>query len=181
MSTDTTADAPTADGMPAEGSAPKEHWFARLGRFSARRRRPLMLFWLIAALAAAPLAITVNSSLSGAGWEAQGSIAQRVRDELRTNFSQVGAEAAVVVVHQNTPITHNPGAVQAIVQALTDAPAVKAVADPLTMPAAAGLISQDGMTALVPVELAARNDAQRPRSAGFVIERVASLSLWGTC
>ncbi len=25
---------------------PPQHWFARLGRFSARRRKPVMLLWL---------------------------------------------------------------------------------------------------------------------------------------
>ena len=177
MSTNTTVDAPTADRQPAPQPVSKEHWLARLGRFSARRRRPLMLFWLLAALTAAPLAITVSGSLSGAGWEAQGSIAQRVRDELRTNFAQVGAEAAVVVVHQATPISQDPGATRAIVQSLTGAAGVKAVADPLTMPADAGLISADGLTALVPVELAASRDAQLPESAGLVIDRVAAIAL----
>ena len=47
-----------------------------------------MLVWLIAALAAVSLAITVNGALSGAGGEAQGSIAQRVRDELGTDFPE---------------------------------------------------------------------------------------------
>ena len=98
-----------------------EHWFARLGRFSVRRRRPLMLFWLVVALAAAPLAITVSGALSGAGWEAQGSIAQQVRDELRNDFPQVGAEAAVVVIHQDPPIADDPAAVHAVVTALTGA------------------------------------------------------------
>ncbi|MGZ4725672.1 MAG: hypothetical protein ACXV8L_15820, partial [Ilumatobacteraceae bacterium] len=124
MST-TTLDAPTADE-----STPPDHWFARLGRFSARRRKPVMLLWLIAAFAAAPLAISVSGALSGAGWEAQGSIAQRVRDELRTDFPQVGAEAAVVVIHQDTPIATDPAAVTAIVKGLTGAKGVQAVADP---------------------------------------------------
>jgi len=136
-----------------------------------------MLVWLIAALAAAPLAITVNGALSGAGWEAQGSIAQRVRDELRTDFPQVGAEAAVVVVHQNTSFRNDDTAVSAIVTALTGADGVKAVANPLTMPADSGLISTDGLTALIPVELAATEDAKLPISAGLVIDSVASLTM----
>ena len=74
--------------------------FGRLARFSVRRRRPIMLAWLILTVAAAPLAIGVSSALSGAGWEAQGSIAQTVRDELRADFPMVGAESAIVVVHQ---------------------------------------------------------------------------------
>ncbi len=167
----------TLDTPPVDQSTPPDHWFARLGRFSARRRKPVMLLWLTAALAAAPLAISVNGALSGAGWEAQGSIAQRVRDELRTEFPQVGAEAAVVVIHQDTPIATDPAAVEAIVQGLAGAEGVQAVADPLAMPADSGLISQDGLTALVPVELAATSDAQRPESAGLVIDHVAIVAL----
>ena len=109
------------------GGSPTEHWFSRLGRFSARRRKPVMLVWLLIALAAAPLAITLNGALSGAGWEAQGSIAQRVRDELRSNFPQVGAEAAIVVVHQPTPFSAHPPALNAVVKGLTGAEGVKAV------------------------------------------------------
>ena len=67
--------------------AGREHWFARLGRFSARRRRTVMLVWLVLTLATAPLAVTLTGALSGAGWEAQGSIAQRVRDScVRTSL-----------------------------------------------------------------------------------------------
>jgi len=163
----------------ATTSPHKEHLFARIGRFSARRRKPLMLIWLIVALGAAPLANTVNGSLSGAGWEAQGSIAQQVRDELRSDFPQLGAEAAVVVVQQSTPIAEDPSAVQAIVQGLNGTEGVRAVADPTTMPPEAGLISQDGRTALVPVQLEAAEDAELPESAGAVIKTVRGLTLPG--
>ena len=167
----------TATSTSSSSPSSPEHWFARLGRFSARRRKPLMLVWLIAVAVAAPLAITVNSSLSGAGWEAQGSIAQRVRDELRNDFPQVGAEAAVVVIQQRTPIANDDSNVSAVVAGLNGAKGVRAVADPLAMPPDSGLISADGLTVLVPVELAADNDSALPESAGLVIERVASLTL----
>ena len=42
--------------------------------------------WVLLALAAAPLAVSVYSALSGAGWDAQGSTAQTVRQELRRDF-----------------------------------------------------------------------------------------------
>ena len=161
----------------SSSSAPKEHLFARIGRFSARRRKPLMIVWLVVILAAAPLAVTVSKALSGAGWEAQGSVAQRVRDELRADFPTLGAEAAVVVVHQTTPISKDASAVQLVVKSLTGAGGVKAVADPTAMPPEAGLISRDGLTALVPVDLVAGKDAQRPESAGKVIHEVAKLTL----
>lgn len=157
-------------------SSAKEHLFARIGRFSARRRKPLMIVWLLVALGAAPLAVTVNGALSGAGWEAQGSIAQQVRDELRSDFPQLGAEAAVVVVQQATPIAGDPSNVQKVLTALQGAEGVKGTADPIAMPADSGLISQDGLTALIPVQLAARHDADLPESAGAVIDTVRGLT-----
>ena len=157
--------------------AAEKHWFARLGRFSARRHRSLMLAWLVLTLAAAPLAVTLNGALSGAGWEAQGSIAQRVRDELRSDFPHVGAEAAVVVINQPSPVADDGSAVAAVIAALDGSPGVKAVADPMSMPADAGLVSADGRTVLIPVELSAGSDADLPESAGEVIAAVGSLDL----
>ncbi len=165
-------------GSDSHNGPAREHWFSRLGRFSANRRRPVMLVWLAIALAAAPLALTLTSALSGAGWEAQGSTAQRVRDELRRDFPSVGAEAAVVVLHQNPPGSGGvKAAVPSILASLKGSPGVKAVADPLAMPPDSGLISRDGATILIPVELDATKDAQRPESAAEVIHTVKGLNL----
>ena len=46
---------------------PADHYFARLGRFGANRRRLVMLVWLVAVLAAAPLAITLTGGAVGCG------------------------------------------------------------------------------------------------------------------
>ena len=89
-----------------------------------------MAVWLVVALAAAPLALTLTGALSGAGWEAQGSIAQQVRDELRRDFPELGAEAAVVVYTQAAPIAEDPSGLQALVAALQDAPGAASVVDP---------------------------------------------------
>jgi RND superfamily putative drug exporter len=132
MSTVTATPAPSSPSALAANEA--EHWFARLGRFGVRRRRPLLVVWLLAVVVAAPFAITVSGALSGAGWEAQGSIAQRVRDELRQDFPGVMAEAAVVVVQQPTPIAEDDAAVRAVISGLTGADGVAAVADPLCRP-----------------------------------------------
>ena len=67
---------------------------------------------MLVAFAAAPLALTLTGALSGAGWEAQGSTAQRVRDEIRRDFPHLGAEAPVVVYHQQTADRGGPGAAQ---------------------------------------------------------------------
>ncbi len=151
--------------------------FSRLAAFSARHRRGVIVTWLLIAFAAAPLALTLTGALSGAGWEAQGSTAQQVRDELRRDFPQLGAEDPVVVYHQQTPIENDPAALQQLVAQLQQAPRTRAVANPLVLPASAGLISRDGRTALIPVAQVVHNDAQRPVAAGALGTYVEKLTL----
>jgi RND superfamily putative drug exporter len=161
----------------AGGNSGKQPWFARMARFSGTHPRAVMVVWLVATLAAAPLALTLSGALSGAGWEAQGSTSVEVRDELRRDFPQLGAEAAVVVYRQITPMSQDPGGLTTMVAELQGAPGAAAVVDPLTRPAEAGLVSEDGRTALIPVQLTAENDAELPESAGLLIDHVNGLTL----
>ncbi len=151
--------------------------FSRLAASMARHRRAVILVWLVVVLAAAPLAITLTKSLSGAGWDAKGSIAEQVRMELREDFPALGAENPIVVYRQDTPISENPAGLQALVAELADGPRVLSVLDPLSMPPEAGMISQDGMTALVPVEQKVGADKDRPEAAGALGEFVGELTL----
>lgn len=178
------ADPPDAHSAPVHPEHELSHldtrhqpWFARLGRFAGRRRKRVMLIWLLVTLLAAPLALTVEHALSGAGWDAAGSTSAKVRDELRRDFPQIGAESAVVVVHQDTPVSQDPAAVQQLVADLQTAPGAAQVLDPLTLPAEAGMVSQDGRTILIPVDLWAKKDADRPESAGKLIDHVKAVSL----
>jgi RND superfamily putative drug exporter len=151
--------------------------FSRLAAFSARHRRAVIGVWLLVAFAAAPLALTLTGALSGAGWEAQGSTAQIVRDEIRRDFPTLGAEDPVVVYHQSTAITTDPAPLTQLVAELQRSPRARAVANPLTLPAAAGLISPDGHTALVPVDQIVNKDAERPVAAGALGAYVNKLKL----
>ena len=163
-----------------EPSAPPDEraLFSRLAASMARHRRAVIITWLVVAFAAAPLALTLSSALSGAGWEAQGSIAQEVRDELRRDFPALGAENPIVVYHQATPIATDPSGLQSLVtRSSQGAPRATAVADPLTLPAEAGLVSPDGRTALIPVAQRVTSDAQRPIAAGELGDYVAGLQL----
>jgi RND superfamily putative drug exporter len=126
--------------------------FSRLAASMARHRKAVILLWLVVTIAAAPLAISLTKALSGAGWDAKGSTAEKVRAELRNDFPAMGAENPVVVYHQATPIADDPAGLQSLVAELAKGPRVLSVVDPLAMPPEAGMISQDGMTALVPVE-----------------------------
>jgi len=68
------------------GEKRRDGLLARIGRTAGRRPRRVLALWAICVVVAAPLAVTLTGALSGAGWEAQGSTAQRVRDELRWDF-----------------------------------------------------------------------------------------------
>jgi len=161
----------------SDGHVQGHGWFGALARFTGRRRRTVMLVWLAVVLLAAPLAVTSSGALSGAGWEAQGSTAQEVRDELRRDFPQLGAEAAIVMYHQDAPVAGDPAGVQAVVAHLDGASGATTVVDPLAQPAESGLVSPDGRTVLIPVGLAAEEDADLPESAGALIDHVADLDV----
>ena len=149
----------------------------RIAIFSARHRKLVMVVWAIVALGAAPLAVTLNGALSGAGWEAQGSTSQQVRDELRQDFAGLGAEAAFVVYQQEAPLADDGAGLDALVTALADAPGAMQVVDPRQMPAESGLFAMDGRTALIPVALQAEEDADLPESAGELGDFVADFEL----
>jgi RND superfamily putative drug exporter len=128
-----------------------------------------MLIWLVVVIAAAPLAIGLSGALSGAGWDAQGSDAEKVRQELRTDFPEVGSEAAMIVVTQSQSVMDSPETVSALAAAAATAPGSTGAVNPLDMPMESGLISQDQKTAIIPVILAYEQDADLPKSAGEVM------------
>ena len=129
----------------------KKALFSRLAASMARHRGVVILVWLVVTLAAAPLAISLTKALSGAGWDAKGSTAEKVRLELRKDFPALGAENPVVVVQQSKPFAQDPTAINELVKSLAEGPHVTGVVNPLSMPAEAGMVSQDGKTALIPV------------------------------
>jgi RND superfamily putative drug exporter len=151
--------------------------FSRLAASMARHRRAVISLWAVVTLAAAPLALTLTDALSGAGWDAKGSTAERVRLELRRDFPSLGAENPIVVYAQETPIADDPAGLQSLEAALTDGPRVLSVADPLAMPAEAGMVSEDGRTALIPVEQRVTEDKERPEAAGELGDYVSGLTL----
>lgn len=117
------------------------HLFDRLARWVADNSRLVLLVWVLLIAVMAPLAVTLQSGLSGAGWDASGSESEQVRDELQANFPEVGAEAATVIVHQENPFESDPAALEQVVVAMESAPDSTILANPLQAPAEAGLIS----------------------------------------
>ncbi len=155
----------------------------RVADLAVRRRGRVISVWTLLVIVAAPLAVTLTGALSGAGWDAQGSIAESVRAELRSDFPELGAESAIVVYRQGVPIDEDPEGLATLVDALGAAPGAASVADPVALGPDAGLVSPDGRTALVPVALDAAADSDLPESAGevgdFVDDLVADGALPG--
>ena len=143
---------------------------ASIARFSVAKKKTVMLLWAILTIAAAPLAISLTSALSGAGWDAQGSEAQIVRNELRTQFPQVGAEAAMIVVQQDQSVQVSPLAVETLAKGASTAPGSAGAMNPLEMPKESGLVSMDGKTIIIPVMLDGAEDADLPIAAGHLME-----------
>jgi RND superfamily putative drug exporter len=139
------------------------------------RRRFVIAAWIVLVAIAAPLALSLTGALSGAGWEAQGSTATRVRDELRSDFAALGTEAAMVVYRQDAPLSGDTTGLDRLVAELQAAPGAKSVMDPTKLPPEAGLFSPDGHTVLIPVDLRAAEDADRPESAAALMAYVQGL------
>ena len=140
----------------------------------ARHRRAVILVWLVVTLAAAPLAITLTKALSGAGWDAKGSTAEQVRMELRPT-SRRSAENPIVVYRQDTPIGWIRPACGRSRPSWRQDRGIS-VTDPLAMPPEAGMISQDGLTAVL-VEQQIEEDKDRPEAAGELGRFVGGLTI----
>jgi putative drug exporter of the RND superfamily len=120
----------------------------RLGRFSAGHRRGVFLAWIAIAVGMGALAPRVETALSGAGWQANGSESVAVREEARRGFGGAGAYALQVVVHSERSTATDPAfrrTVARVERVLAADPAVRNVVPP--RPRAS--ISAGGHTAIV--------------------------------
>ena len=120
----------------------------RLGRFSASHRRGVFLVWIAIAVGAGVLAPRVETALSGAGWQANGSESVVVREEAQHGFAGAGAYALQVVVRSAQLTTADPAfrrTVARVERGLAANPAVRSVVPP--RPGAS--IAADGHTAIV--------------------------------
>jgi RND superfamily putative drug exporter len=134
---------------PASDSRHNRDWgpLGRLGRWAATHRRTVALSWLVVGGVLAVFAPKVETALSGAGWQANGSQSVQVRDLAQRHFGGAASSALQVVVHARTAVTAPD--VQAVIghaaALLRSDPRVASVLPPV--PAVS--ISRDGHTAIV--------------------------------
>jgi putative drug exporter of the RND superfamily len=139
--------------MSAAVPVPVEHPEAvgpigRLGRFAADHVRAVSIAWALVAVALAVFAPKVETALSGAGWQANGSQSVQARTLIQKNFGGLASSAPIVVIHSsnltaNSPVFHaTVGRAEAILRSDSRISTV-------VLPQPGVSISRDGHTALI--------------------------------
>jgi RND superfamily putative drug exporter len=120
----------------------------RLGGFMADHLRAVALSWAVLAVALGVFAPSVETALSGAGWQANGSQSVAARNLIQANFAGLSSSALMVVVHSPPLTTADPPFQQTLtrVERLLRGNAHVASVQP---PRAGSTISADGHTAVV--------------------------------
>src|SRR2546423_3984460 len=136
----------------------------RLGAFGARRRRTVMLGWLIALVAVAGLGISIGGSLQNTK-SIPGSPAQTALTRMDRHWPRPDSQSAQIVF-QTSPghrLTEPAfaGPLHESLAAAARVAGVTAVADP----AADGMISPDGRTAVADVDFTTAKDKDVPVAA----------------
>jgi len=120
----------------------------RLGRWAAEHVRAVAIAWAVVAIGLAMFAPKVETALSGAGWQANGSESVRARALIQQNFHGLSSSALMVVLHSPTLTAGEPGfrnTVARVEMVLRSDSRVGSVAAPV----AGASISRDGHTAVV--------------------------------
>ena len=120
----------------------------RLGRWMVDHVRVVAVSWVIVAVALGVFAPSVETALSGAGWQANGSQSVQARQLIQRNFGGLSSSALIVVVHSNSTTVSDPAfrtTVSRVQHLLRSNGSVATVVPPR----AGASISADGHTALV--------------------------------
>ena len=81
----------------------------RLGRWTVDHGRAVAVAWLIIGVGFGFFAPKVESALSGAGWQANGSQSVQARDLIQANFAGLSSSALIVVVHSESQTVSDGG------------------------------------------------------------------------
>jgi RND superfamily putative drug exporter len=120
----------------------------RLGRWTADHVRAVAIAWAVVAVAFGAFAPRVESALSGAGWQANGSESVRARQLIQDNFAGLSSSALMVVVHSPSQTVTSPGFRQTVAAVEGVLRTNKHVAS-VQPPRPGATISADGHTAVV--------------------------------
>jgi RND superfamily putative drug exporter len=161
----------------------------RLGRWTADHARAVAIAWALVALALGAFAPKVESALSGAGWQANGSQSVQARRLIQQSFAGRSSSALTVVVHSQSETVSSSGFRSAIarVEAVLRADGHVASVQP---PRRGASISADGHTAIVtagangdPTAMVAAADTLKARlkaagSPGVSVSLTGASGMW---
>ena len=161
----------------------------RLGSWTADHVRAVSIAWLLVAVVLAAFAPKVETALSGAGWQANGSQSVQARGLIQRNFAGLSSSALMVVVHSSQESAASPAFRQTISRVehiLRTDPRVASVQPPR----ARASISSDGHTALVmagakgdPTRMVAAADKLKSKlraagAAGVTVSLTGASGMW---
>jgi RND superfamily putative drug exporter len=144
----TVVDRPIRASAPALEQPEAVGPIGRLGRWAADHVRAVAIAWAVLALALGLFAPRVESALSGAGWQANGSESVQARALIERNFAGLSSSALMVVLHSQQLTTSDAGfrtTVARVERVLRANSRVRSVVPPH----ASSSISSDGHTAVV--------------------------------
>ena len=161
----------------------------RLGRWTADHIRTVAIAWAIVAIALGVFAPKVETALSGAGWQANGSDSVQARTLIQANFAGLSSSALMVVVHSQRLTAGDPGFRKTIgsVERVLRTNAHVGVVD---APRAGSSISADGHTAVVtagakgdPTAMVAAADTLKSKlkaagTAGVSVSLTGASGMW---
>ena len=142
LSATTRPPARAADHPPAVGPV------GRLGRWTAEHVRAVSIAWAVVAVALAAFAPRVETALSGAGWQANGSESVEARTLIQRNFAGLSSSALMVVVHSPDRTSDAPAFRQTLARVERILQGDARVAS-VQAPRAGATIARDGHTAVV--------------------------------
>src|ERR671937_742494 len=161
----------------------------RLGRFAANHVRAVVVAWAVVAVALAAFAPKVETALSGAGWQANGSESVQARTLIQRSFAGLSSSALMVVVHSSRDTAASPTFRQTVTRVERILAADRRVAS-VRAPRPGTSISADGHTAIVmagakgdPTKMVAAADKLKSRlhatgAAGVTVVLTGASGMW---
>jgi len=120
----------------------------RLGGWAATHARVVFIAWAVLAVGLGILAPRVETALSGAGWQANGSESVQVRDLVQSEFGGLNSTGLMVVVHSPDQTVGSPAFAATVRQVSSRLQADDRISQ-VTQPQAGTTISADRHTAIV--------------------------------
>jgi RND superfamily putative drug exporter len=129
-------------------AGPSTGRLGRLGVWAADHVRAVTVGWLLVAVVLAVFAPRVETALSGAGWQANGSESVQARELIQERFGGLSSAAPLVVVHSPTLTAGTPAFRSTLARVESVLRADRRIAT-VVPPRQGASISRDGHTALV--------------------------------